>query len=218
MKWHLIKRTAWIDTRAKFVNGAVRGGSLLDLGSSDGETLSHIHELRPDLRLHAVDLNGSPEKYPERCEFVRSDLEYDRLPWNDASMDAITCMHVVEHLNDLKNLFREISRLLKPGTRAYIETPHPKSMFLPSPKGEALGRYTLNFFDDLTHIRPVTLGVLAQHARAADLHVPKAGVSRNWLFAAAYPVLRFSRPSRKRYTAQGHWMGWSNYLVAERMS
>jgi len=48
-------------------------------------------------------------------------------------------MHLVEHLNDLNLLFQEVKRLLKPGGRAYFETPHPKTMALASPRVRASG-------------------------------------------------------------------------------
>ena len=55
MNWALLRQFPWLDTRAQFVAAAPRAGALLDLGSSDGETLRHIAELRPDLRLYAAD-------------------------------------------------------------------------------------------------------------------------------------------------------------------
>ena len=205
-----------IDTRAGFVAQSPRGGSLLDLGSSDGETLRHISELRPDLRLHAVDIAGHPENYPRGCEFQRADLERERLPWPDYSMDAITCMHLVEHLHDLTLLVGEAARLLKPGGRVYFETPHPKTITLPRSSESGPGTFTLNFYDDPTHVRPVSVESLAEQAQRAGLRVLTWGTSRNWLFAAAHPLYLFLPPSRKKFTAQVHWLGWSAYLVAQR--
>jgi SAM-dependent methyltransferase len=216
MNWAFLRWFPQLDTRARFVAQAPRGGSLLDLGSSDGETLRHISELRPDLRLHAVDVAGRPENYPSGCEFRRADLEREKLSWPDNSMDAITCMHLVEHLNELKLLLEEIARLLKPGGRAYFETPHPKTLTLPSARGIGAGAFTLNFHDDPTHIRPVAIETLADQARAAGLESLASGTSRNWLFAAAHPLLLFMPPSRKKFTARVHWLGWSAYLVARR--
>ncbi len=216
MNWARLRRFPWLDTRARFVAGAQPGSALLDLGSSDGETLSHIAQLRPDLRLFAADKDGQPENYPKGCLFQRADLEQKKLPWPDQSMDAITCMHLIEHLNDLTRLLQEAARLLKPGGRIYFETPHPKSLALSSPRGGAAGTFTLNFFDDPTHVRPVAIGALAQLAQRAGLEVVASGTSRNWLFAAAYPLFVFLPASRKKYTARVHWLGWSAYLIARR--
>src|SRR5262245_5662108 len=98
MNWFWLRAFPWLDTRARFVAQAPKGGCLLDLGSSDGETLNHIFELRPDLRLFAADKEGQPANYPKGCEFSRLDFESDRLPWSNGSMDAVTCMHLLEHL------------------------------------------------------------------------------------------------------------------------
>lgn len=178
--------------------------------------MGHIAELRPDLRLFAADLKGTPEKYPAGCQFHRADLERERLPWTPESMDAITCMQLVEHLRDFGLLLQEAMRLLKPGGRIYFETPHPKSLTLSSPRGQAAGTFTLNFFDDLTHVRLITMGELAQRARGVGLQVVASGTSRNWAIAAAHLLFAFLPASRQKFTARAHWLGWSAYLTARR--
>ena len=216
MNWAYLRRCAWVDTRARFVAGTPPGGALLDLGSSDGQTLGHIAELRPDLRLFAADLAGTPEKYPTGCQFQRADLERDRLPWAAGSMDAITCMQLVEHLRSSTLLLQEAARLLRPGGRIYVETPHPKSLTFSSPQGRAVGTFTLNFFDDPTHVRLVALGALAHEVRGVGLEVVTSGISRSWFLAAAYPLFIFLPASKRKFTARVHWLGWSAYLVARR--
>ncbi len=212
MNWRYLRAFPSLDTRAAHIARTPVNGSLLDLGSSDGETLNHIAELRPDLRLHSADKFGHPEKYPASCDFRRLDFSADKFPWPDRSMDIITCMHVIEHLDSLTNLLAETARLLKPGGFAYFETPHPKTVHLPS----AAGKFTLNFYDDPTHIRVVTMDELAEKIANTPLQVEKTGVSRNWLFAAAHPLLCLTPESRQRYTARVHWIGWSAYLVARQ--
>ena len=218
MNWTYLRSCAWVDTRARFVAGTPPRGALLDLGSSDGETLGHMAELRPDLRLFAADLEGKPANYPAGCQFQRADFERDRLPWSAGSMDAITCMHLVEHLHDLTLLLQEAARLLKPGGRIYFETPHPKSLTLASPRGRSVGTFTLNFLDDPTHVRLVAVGALAHQVRGVGLEVVASGTSRNWLLAAAYPMFVFLPASRQKFTARLHWLGWSAYLIARHPS
>jgi len=216
MNWARLRHFPWLDTRARFVAGTPRGGALLDLGSSDGETLGHIAELRPDLRLFAADKAGQPQNSPAGCLFHRTDLEQERLPWPDRSMDAITCMHLVEHLHDLSLLLAEVARVLKQGSRVYFETPHPKTLALSSASGCAAGTFTLNFYDDPTHVRPVATGGLAARLRGVGLEIIASGTSRNWLFAAAWPLFAFLPASRKKFTSRVHWLGWSAYLIARR--
>jgi SAM-dependent methyltransferase len=216
MNWSRWRSIPWIDTRAAFVSQTPRNGSLLDLGSSDGETLCHMAELRPDLSFCAVDIAGPPARTPRDTSFARANLESDKLPWPDRSFDSITCMHVVEHLRTMTKLWREIARLLKPGGRVYIETPGLQSLTTPSAPEPLRGKITLNFYDDPTHIHPVPITSLAAAARDVGLRLKGTGRSRNWLFASAYPVLSLLPPTRKRYVARLHWLGWSVYLIAER--
>jgi SAM-dependent methyltransferase len=215
MNWRLLRPFPGLDTRAQFVAQSPHAATLLDLGSSDGETLGHIAELRPDLRLRAADKFGLPERYPPGTEFCRADFEQEPLRWPDASVEVITCMHLIEHLQNLTPLLREIARLLKPGGRVYFETPHPKTLELPRLRETRLP-FTMNFYDDPTHVRIVAMETLAQAVQTAGLSVARTGTSRNWLFAAAHPLFALLPPSRKRYTAQVHWIGWSAYLIAHR--
>ena len=214
MNWKHLRHFPWLDARSRFVAGAPRGGKLLDLGSSDGQTLRHMAELRPDLQFHAVDKQGQPANYPSGCRFERADLERERLPWPDHSMDAVTCMQVIEHLHDLDVLIREIARLLKKGGRVFFETPHLKTLTLPSASGAGAGLFTLNFFDDADHVQPVAMEALAERVRQAGLEVLATGTSRNWLLAGCWPVFMWLPPSREKFTAKAHWIGWSVYLIA----
>lgn len=216
MNWKYFRHCAWLDTRAQFVAGTPRGGSLLDLGSSDGATLGHMAELRPDLKLFASDVAGQPEKYPNGCDFQRADFERNTLNWPDRSMDAITCMQLLEHLHDPTHLIREIARLLRPGGRTFFETPHPKSLTLASPPLKAAGTFTLNFYDDPSHTKIVTMEALSSLVQQFGLQVRSEGISRNWLFAMSHPFFAFLPPSRKKFTAYVHWLGWSAFLVAQR--
>lgn len=211
MNWKFLRFAPWLDTRASFVAAVPHGGTLLDIGASDGETLGHMAELRPDLQLFATDIEGKPQAYPAGCRFHRGDVQKEKLPWADALFDAITCMQLVEHLQDCGPLMTEAARLLKPGGKIYIETPHPKSLEVPSIPGSG---FTLNFYDDKTHVRVLPAEELKQLAQSAGLHVECSGKSRNWLFAALHPLFALFPPSRKKYTAYIHWLGWSTFLIA----
>jgi SAM-dependent methyltransferase len=216
MNWSRWRAIPWIDTRAAFVAHTPRNGSLLDLGSSDGATLCHMAELRPDLRFASVDIAGRPGRTPPNTDFAQADLESDTLPWPDGSFDAITCMHLVEHLKTMTILWRQIARVLKPGGRVYVETPGSESVTTPSPPESLRGRITLNFYDDPTHVQPVSIASLRKAATEVGLAVEGTGRSRNWLFVAAYPVLSLLPVTRKRYVAKLHWLGWSAYLIAQK--
>ncbi|HJQ09416.1 MAG TPA: class I SAM-dependent methyltransferase [Gemmatimonadaceae bacterium] len=216
MNWSRWRPIPWIDTRARFVAGTPRTGSLLDLGSSDGSTLCHMWELRPDLRFSSVDIAGQPARVPPGTTFARADLERDRLPWPDQSFDAITCMHVVEHLRTMDRFWEEVARLLRPNGRVYIETPGTESVNTASPPASLRGKVTMNFYDDPTHIAPVSIQALDEAAARSGLTVISTGRSRNWFFAAVYPLFALLPATRRRYVAKLHWLGWSAYLIAQK--
>ncbi len=216
MNWKHLRLCPWLDTRARFLASIPQGGHLLDVGSSDGETLRHFREMRPDLEFYATDIAGNVDHYPPNCRYHEGDLNTTPLPWPDHSLDGISCMHLIEHLDSLTLLLAEVARLLKPGGRVYFETPAPKTLTIDSAKGPAAGTFTLNFLDDLTHTRIVSMGALAQQLRQQKLTVAQSGISRNWLFALSYPLFWFLPASRQKFTARIHWLGWSAYLVGEQ--
>lgn len=216
MNWSHWRRTPWVDTRAAFVARVAHGGRLLDLGTSDGETLTHFAELRPDLRFAAIDLN-IPARLPRATEFKAVNLERDALPWDSETFDAITCMHLIEHLRSSQMLWTECQRVLKPGGRLYVETPGPLSLTALRIRGAAEGSVTMNFYDDPTHTELVPVAKMRADSESAGLRFERAGKSRNWLFVLAYPIFSLLRPNtRKRYVAKLHWMGWSHYIIVSK--
>lgn len=217
MNWKYLKYFSFVDTRAKFVKSTCMNGHLLDIGSSDGKTLYHFHELRPDIHYYATDIEGNPENYPPGIAFYRGDIQSTILPWNDNSMDCITCMHLLEHLSDSTNLLKEANRVLKKGGKIYFETPHPRTLILSSPSNQKAGTFTINFYDDATHTHPVVIGQFASLCRKYGLEVKKTGVSRNLLFAVLYPLFFFFLPdSRMKFVCYIHFIGWSSYLICEK--
>lgn len=175
-----------------------------------------MKELRPDLQFSAADIAGPPADFPADIDFAKVNLETDALSWKDATFDGITCMHVVEHLQSTRNFWREVARLLNPTGICYVETPHPKSLEVISSDATRRTGVTLNFFDDSTHVRVVTSEMLERGAQEEGLVVLRAGISRNWFFAAAYPILALFPVSRKQLVARLHWMGWSSYVIAQK--
>lgn len=215
MNWTRLRNFLWMDTRFHFLSKIPRGGSLLDIGTSDGQTLNHFREARPDLQLHATDIEGKPDSYPSGTQFFRGDITSDSLPWMDASMDAISCMHLVEHITGFNNLFTECNRLLKKGGSLYIETPHPKTLYLSMPYAAQAGKFTYNFYDDLTHQQIMPLGKIAALATPFGFTPVRVGTSRNWLFALLFPF-SFLLPVRQRIISRVHFIGWSAFIVLRK--
>jgi SAM-dependent methyltransferase len=88
--------------------------AVLDLGSYCCEVLPALHRLGYR-SLTGVDLNPGLSSMPHQDEirYLVGNFLETTLP--DGSFDAITAISVIEHGYQPETLFREISRLLKPG-------------------------------------------------------------------------------------------------------
>lgn len=69
------------------------------------------------------------------------DLEKDRIPLEDCSVDFVTLNAVIEHLYDPSNILSESYRILKKEGLIFIRTPNWKIDYK-------------NFFNDPTHVKP----------------------------------------------------------------
>ena len=61
-------------------------------------------------------------------------------PWEDSSVDEVIALDIVEHIGDRIHFMNELHRVLKPGSRATIETPNAS--------------HGAGYFQDPTHKSP----------------------------------------------------------------
>lgn len=177
--------------------GVPKDAPVLDVGAGQG------HGLLPLARAgwrDLIALDRDPfnlERFREQHGFrvLRCDAERERFELADASVGAVLCLHLIEHLADPANLLGEVRRVLRPDGRLFLVTPDWRKQFK-------------IFYRDPTHVRPydaVALGrLLRMHGFDAELSpfgtalglgrlqayrwVPRLGLLGRDLLAVARPV------------------------------
>ena len=148
------------------------------------------------LNWEKVDIGCGPQKTPgytgvdiypyEGVDVVQN---FDESPWNipDQSCSNIRCIHVIEHVRDLRVFFEELYRISKPGCHIRIETPHFSSA---------------NSWIDPTHLhhlsvefaRPFTSGYLEKQLpgfQVLEKKISFGSVLWTWPGRLIYSVLGF---------------------------
>jgi ubiquinone/menaquinone biosynthesis C-methylase UbiE len=135
---------------------------ILDTGCSSGFVLEDLQRALPNARLIGADyLRGPLESLALRMSDIPI-LQFDlrRCPLADACVDGITCLNVLEHIDDHEAALREIHRILKSGGIAHIEVPAGPALF--------------DIYDEyLMHHRRYRMGELMDLARRAGFTVTK---------------------------------------------
>ena len=132
--------------------------SVLDLGAGQGDDLMIAKEIAPSARLYA--LEGYPPYVDiltrQGIEVFNFDLERERFPFEDESLDVIMVNQVMEHVKDVYWILHEVSRVLKKGGHFIVGVPnlaslHNRFMLL-------LGRQPSTIRNDSAHVRGYTKG------------------------------------------------------------
>lgn len=139
-------------------HGVAREATVLDIGAGHGHCLVPLHE-GGWRRLVALDVD--PRNFAEFAsrfgiESLLCDVARERIGLPDASVGAVLCFHLIEHLPDPRNLLSECSRLLRPGGRLFLVTPDWRKQYR-------------TFWRDPTHLRPFDKEAIARLLRMHGL-------------------------------------------------
>jgi SAM-dependent methyltransferase len=90
-------------------------GSVLDVGGTKNPAPSYMEVLKIDGAVTVVNIDAGA--HPD----VMCDASAIPLP--DGSFDNVLCFNLLEHVAEPEKVMSEISRLLRPGGRLFVETP-----------------------------------------------------------------------------------------------
>lgn len=165
---------------ARELDGAgVRHGRLLDVGCGTGATINELGT--PDYGLavgidpsaHALELARADRIVGP--EFLRATAE--SVPVGDNSVDALTSLDVVEHLDDDVAALAEYGRIVRPGGTMILTVPAYRWAW--SAHDEELG-----------HRRRYTVSELERAVRLAGLEVQRSTYFHSWLVPLALLIRR----------------------------
>ncbi len=111
---------------SSFLSYAAPFRTVLDLGAGQGDDLLLAKEASPDAVANAVEVY--PEyaaRLAEKGITVHSlNIERDRLPFPDGSVDVVMANQVLEHVKELFWIFHEVSRVLPVGGKLILGVPN----------------------------------------------------------------------------------------------
>lgn len=127
-------QTGWItgEEQDLFIGwlGLSASSRLLDIACGSGRPTLRIAQ-KSGCSVAGIDMNAEAIKranalagelgFGDRADFREGDA--GRLPFADASFDAVTCIDAINHMPDRPRLFEEWRRVLKPGGRLLFTNP-----------------------------------------------------------------------------------------------
>lgn len=118
---HLIER---------FVVEAGPARTVVDLGAGQGADLGIARARLPGANLHAIECHGPNAAILADRGFVvhALDIERDRLPFEDGSVDLVIANQVLEHTKELFWIVHEVSRVLRDGGSFIVGVPNLASL------------------------------------------------------------------------------------------
>jgi SAM-dependent methyltransferase len=148
---HLVRR---------FLGRARPYGTVLDLGAGTGVDLGAAREIEPGAELHGIEVFPEPAARLEGMgvHVHRINLETDRVPLGDESVDVVMSNQVLEHTKEIFWILHEASRVLRTGGHLIIGVPnlaslHNRLLLL-------LGRQPTSIQNSTAHVRGYTRGDL----------------------------------------------------------
>jgi SAM-dependent methyltransferase len=164
----------WEQHRARYLRIAARvapGMRVLDAGCGIGYGAAILNEA--GARVVGVDASAEAiararAGYPGPDYLVGDVLS---LPFADASFDVITCLEVIEHVDDPQRLVRELARMLRRGGALFLSTPNARM--------ERLHERGIGSAENPYHLSPFRPGRLRRLVRRAGLDAVLYGQSRD---------------------------------------
>jgi 2-polyprenyl-3-methyl-5-hydroxy-6-metoxy-1,4-benzoquinol methylase len=157
-----------------YFDGEVEGKSLVDVGSGKGNHLVGFG--RRGLEVSGIDKRSECIDVLKDFDIRDSDIEHDKFPFDENSVDIVFSKSVLEHVSNADNFLSEIFRILKPGGLAVLMTPD-------------WGTQHKIFWDDYTHVKAWTRKGLQNALKMHNFNQVECSLFRQLPLIWKYPKL-----------------------------
>lgn len=215
---HLIRAVPPLERRATFSLGVLLhpwqpGGALLDVGCGAGGYLDLMRALGWE-RVVGVDISTrgvATARDVLGIEAHQGELEQARFP--DATFDAVSLSHTLEHIAHPVALLEEVRRVTRPGGRVAILVPNVRSML-----SRLLGEYWLGLETPrhLVNFSPDGLRIAIERAgfEVESLRTSPIGARG----VAAFSIARWRGDGHGVYTNSEHRFGSRRRAIASALA
>ena len=106
----------------------IQGKKILDLGCGNGTDMQY-YKYRFGDNIYGVDAS---EKFIEEASAKKLNVSiglFDKIPHEEKSFDVVVSKYALQTVDDFKDTYKEVSRVLKPGGKFIFLTVHPMRQF-----------------------------------------------------------------------------------------
>lgn len=97
-------------------------GKFLDIGTGKGDLPFMLN--KEGFQTYACDVLGEYFAFSSTVNFRVADFNKTELPYEDNYFDYVSCVELIEHLENPSALLRKVYRVLKPGGKFILTTPN----------------------------------------------------------------------------------------------
>jgi SAM-dependent methyltransferase len=191
--------------------------NVLEIGIGNDAPLN-FKKFYPNAIYDGLDIDLSYNLSKESIDFLNKFFPFD-LEKSDLKeikenyYDYIICAHVIEHLDNGKEVVDILGRKVKSGGLIYFEYPSERSKKLPSKKG------SLNFYDDKSHKNTYDINELKEILIENNFEIIRSGNKRDIIRIIFFPYIALKSLLTNGYIGgYAFWdlLGFADYILAKR--
>jgi len=183
----------WLKERLETIP---KESKILEIGCFEGQLLEELDKMGFK-NLEYTDLKDYLWKSKKFKKFKACNLNTQKLPYSNNSLDLIICQYVLEHIENTFSFFREAYRVLKNNGRLIVSVPNGFTIFEKMNFLLTSNFIRWNYAND--HINLFTPAIISKAIKE------KFKLDRKYYSYGIFPILRFKLPAVRAFGRYIHW-------------